>query len=426
VAKSKTTRSAAPVAAPKASEVPALPAGAEEVVFAPMDGEGVVIKFIKRVGDPVSVDDLIAEIESDKANIEVTSPIDGVMSEFHIAEGTEVNVSPETKIATVKAVGEPAKPKIKPPTADFGSVFVNAPMDADTATITYKLKVGDVCELDDLIAEVESDKATIEVTAPCDGVITELFLKEGEEMKLTQDMQICSLTRTAALGSSIVTPFATSLGTPGSSMFIPGSSGTQTRVLTRHELAMVENMTVRAGDTRVFHLEEKVDFAALVAKSKAASVTPVVTMIKALADGLISVDGNKKLSPDSKSMKTYGQVDIGVAVDLEGQLKVAVIRDCASKTITELSEEVKMFSKKGAKLSAADQNLDKVCWVLSSMGKNATHTVIPVLPKGTAGIIGVGRTDENGKGALTATICHSTMTGLEGAKIFRAFAEKCV
>merc|ERR1719321_1142548 len=101
-------------------------------------------------------------------------------------------------------------------------------------------------------------------------------------MKLTQDMEICSLRRTAEVGSSIVTPFATSLTMPGSSMFLPGTND-QHRVLTRHEKAMVENMTVRAGDTRVFYLEEKVEFAKIAAKSKGAQVTPVVTMIKGLA-----------------------------------------------------------------------------------------------------------------------------------------------
>merc|ERR1711871_1884419 len=74
--------------------------------------------------------------------------------------------------------------------------------------------------------------------------------------------------------------------------------------------------------------------------------------------------------------------------------------------MAEISADVKMFSSKGAKLSPADQNLDKVAWVVSSMGKTATHAVIPVLPKGCTGIVGVGRTDEDtGKSALIATIC---------------------
>ena len=49
----------------------------------------------------METDELIAEIESDKANIEVTSPIDGVIEEIFVEEGKEMNVSPETKLATV-------------------------------------------------------------------------------------------------------------------------------------------------------------------------------------------------------------------------------------------------------------------------------------------------------------------------------------
>jgi pyruvate/2-oxoglutarate dehydrogenase complex dihydrolipoamide acyltransferase (E2) component len=211
---------------------------------------------------------------------------------------------------------------------------------------------------------------------------------------------------------------------PGSSMFLPGTLD-QVTPLTRHSIAMVENMTVSAGDTRVFHLEERIGFQGVVSKSKSSGVTPVVTLIKALADAAEEC-GNKKLSADKKSMMTYGQVDIGVAMDFEGQLRVAVIRDASNKTMAEISSDVKMFSTKGAKLSLADQNLEKVAWVVSSMGKTATHAVIPVLPKGTTGIVGVGRTDEDtGKSSLIATICHATLTGIEGAKIFRTFIDKC-
>jgi len=237
------------------------------------------------------------------------------------------------------------------------------------------------------------------------------------------DTQIASVQRFTPPGSSTILPSA-SMATPGSSMFLPGTMD-QLTPLTRHSIAMVENMTVSAGDTRVFHLEERIPFSGVVSKSKASGVTPVVAMIKALADAAEQC-GNKKLSADKKSMMTYGQVDIGVAMDFEGQLRVAVIRDASNKSMAEISADVKMFSSKGAKLSLADQNLEKVAWVVSSMGKTATHAVIPVLPKGTTGIVGVGRTEEDtGKSTLIATICHATLTGIEGAKIFRTFIDKC-
>merc|ERR1719473_1827208 len=101
--KKKVGKKKAPEAPKKVAQAATTAAPAKiEVIMAPMDGEGVVIKFVKKVGDAVETDELIAEIESDKANIEVTSPIDGVIEEFFVEEGKEMNVSPETKLATVK------------------------------------------------------------------------------------------------------------------------------------------------------------------------------------------------------------------------------------------------------------------------------------------------------------------------------------
>merc|ERR1719387_328162 len=232
-----------------------------------------------------------------------------------------MNVSPETKLATVKpsakaAAPEPAKP-VPAREWDGPATVVNAPMDAETATVSYKVAVGDAVEADDLIAEIESDKATVEVNAPCAGTVAELFQKGGVEMQITMDTQIASVQRFTEPGSSTVLP-TSSMAMPGSSMFLPGTLD-QVTPLTRHSIAMVENMTVSAGDTRVFHLEERIGFQGVVRKSKSSGVTPVVTLIKALADAAEEC-GNKKLSADKKSMMTYGQVDIGVAMDFEGQL----------------------------------------------------------------------------------------------------------
>lgn len=57
------------------------------------------------------------------------------------------------------------------------------------------------------------------------------------------------------------------------------------------------------------------------------------------------------------------------------------------------------------------------------MGKQATDTVIPVLPKGTTGIFGIGRTDEGGSSVFAASLCHASLTGLEGALLMRTYKE---
>merc|ERR1719420_2645610 len=177
-----------------------------------------------------------------------------------------MNVSPETKLVTVKPSATATDaPKAAPVESwDGPATIVNAPMDAETAVVSYKVQVGDAVEADDLIAEIESDKATVEVNAPCAGTVAELFQKGGVEMQITMDTQIASVQRFTPPGSSTILP-TSSMATPGSSVFLPGTLDQMTP-LTRHSIAMVENMSVGVGDTRVFHLEERVPFAGVVSK----------------------------------------------------------------------------------------------------------------------------------------------------------------
>ena len=57
------------------------------------------------------------------------------------------------------------------------------------------------------------------------------------------------------------------------------------------------------------------------------------------------------------------------------------------------------------------------------MGKQATDVVLPVLPKGTTGIFGIGRTNEAGMSVFSASLCHASLTGLEGALLMRTYKE---
>ena len=54
--------------------------------------EGTVVKWLKNVGDAVSTQDIILEIETDKVGMEVPAPVDGVLSVIHVQEGETVAV----------------------------------------------------------------------------------------------------------------------------------------------------------------------------------------------------------------------------------------------------------------------------------------------------------------------------------------------
>src|SRR5437764_12366072 len=69
--------------------------------------ECLISRWVKRKGDAVSAGDVVAEIETDKATCEVTSPIDGVLLESFFDEGALVPVF--TNIFVVGAAGESAE-----------------------------------------------------------------------------------------------------------------------------------------------------------------------------------------------------------------------------------------------------------------------------------------------------------------------------
>lgn len=85
-------------------------ASSSEIVYAPMDGDGVQITFHKAIGEEVVADELIAEVESDKATVEINAPVTGVISQIFVKAGEELDVTPDTKICEIKGSASSTTP----------------------------------------------------------------------------------------------------------------------------------------------------------------------------------------------------------------------------------------------------------------------------------------------------------------------------
>jgi pyruvate dehydrogenase E2 component (dihydrolipoamide acetyltransferase) len=75
--------------------------------------EGAIVKWLKKEGDPVAKGDILFEIETDKANLEVESFFEGVLLKIYVREGITVPVN--TVVGYVGAAGEKAPPQPPPP-----------------------------------------------------------------------------------------------------------------------------------------------------------------------------------------------------------------------------------------------------------------------------------------------------------------------
>ncbi len=173
--------------------------------------EGTVATWLKKVGDKISEGDMLAEIETDKATMEFESFNEGTLLYIGIQAGETAPV--DSLLAIIGNEGEdisalisPLAPKggnsvaatvektttaeapITPPSGagglPAGVVVVTMPRLSDTMTegtvATWLKKVGDKVSEGDMLAEIETDKATMEFESFNEGTLLHIGIKEGQ------------------------------------------------------------------------------------------------------------------------------------------------------------------------------------------------------------------------------------------------------
>ncbi|QPB43133.1 pyruvate dehydrogenase complex dihydrolipoyllysine-residue acetyltransferase [Rodentibacter haemolyticus] len=148
--------------------------------------EVTVTEVMVKVGDTVSVDQSIINVEGDKASMEVPAPEAGVVKEVLVKVGDKVTTGTPMLVLD-SAVEAPAQPvptteSTAAPTA--ASVEVNVPdIGSDEVNVTeIMVKVGDSVDVDQSIINVEGDKASMEVPAPIAGVVKEILINVGDKV----------------------------------------------------------------------------------------------------------------------------------------------------------------------------------------------------------------------------------------------------
>ena len=161
-----------------------------------------VIELFVKVGDTIAVDDAIATLESDKATMDVPSSHAGVVKEVLVGIGDKVSegsvlikveaagaaaAAPAPAVAAAApAAAAPAAPApAAAPAAAGGVVEVKVPDIGDfdaVPVIELFVKVGDTIKVDDAIATLESDKATMDVPSSHAGVVKEVLVSIGDKV----------------------------------------------------------------------------------------------------------------------------------------------------------------------------------------------------------------------------------------------------
>src|SRR5918993_4346519 len=160
--------------------------------------EVTIANWLKKDGDIVKVDEVIAELESDKATFELpaqsagvlkilkqqgeTVPIGEAICEIEPSSETAPSSKPDKAPAPAAAPAAKAEPKASGGTKEMKVPAVGESITEVTIS-TWLKKEGDFVKLDEVIAEVESDKATFELPAEATGIL-HIVAKEKETLPI--------------------------------------------------------------------------------------------------------------------------------------------------------------------------------------------------------------------------------------------------
>ena len=197
--------------------------------------EGTVATWLKKVGDKISEGDILAEIETDKATMEFESFNEGTLLHIGIQEGEtapvdsllaiignegedisallaggDASAAEAPKAETKEAPAAEAKTETPAPAAKTatelpkGVIVVTMPRLSDTMTegtvATWLKKVGDAVAEGDILAEIETDKATMEFESFNEGTLLYIGIQEGNTAPVDSLLAIIGPTGTDISG----------------------------------------------------------------------------------------------------------------------------------------------------------------------------------------------------------------------------------
>lgn len=183
--------------------------------------EGKIVKWNKQVGDKVKSDDVLADVETDKATMEVVGYADGTLLYIGVPEGKAAQINeiiaivgkegedfqsllgggsapsaPAAASAPTPAVSEPVAAGVDAEALakSLGVTVIRMPLLSDTMTegkiVAWNKKVGDTVKADDSLADVETDKATMEVVPYADGTLLFTGVEAGSAAKINEVIAI--------------------------------------------------------------------------------------------------------------------------------------------------------------------------------------------------------------------------------------------
>ena len=389
--------------APQASSEPAaaetLPpqssGGGIEKVVVPDTGnaDGVtVIEVSIGVGDTVSEGDTLIVLESDKASMEIPSPVSGKVLALSVKEGD--TVAQGDAIADVEATGgsQPQATTVstQQPAATPASTKAPAPQppvveEAIVPSVGSSVHAGPAVRA--LARELGVNLSSVPSTGPR-GRITKFDLHDFVKAKL----QEAESGKTMNGGSGIPPIPPVDFAAFGPVERIP---------MTKIHKLTADNMTrcwlnvpavTQFDEADITDLETFRKSMKPEAEKKGVKLTPLPFLIKASAYALAELPQvNASIDPSTDEIVRKGYIHIGIAVDTPDGLMVPVIRNADQKGIWDIAAEASELADKAKNKKLKPAEMQGATFTISSLGSIGGTAFTPIVPSPQAAILGIAK-----------------------------------
>ena len=405
--------------------------------LSPTMEEGILAKWHVKVGDTVAAGDVIAEIETDKATMEVEAVDEGTIEAILVAAGTEgvkVNtpiarlaggdVKPAPKAAVAPAAATMAVTAESTPATEVKSASVSVP-----SPIAVGARVA-ASPLARRLAEINKlDLKAISGSGP-----------HGRVIKRDIEAALAGGTGKAAPAASTQAPAAEprkvqsleQMGIlPGSYDLVPLNN--MRKVIARRLTDSFRDiphfpLTVDIEIDNLLSARAKIN-TALESKGIKVSVNDLV--IKAVANALEQVpEANASFTPEGIAMHKHA--DIAVAVAIDGGLITPIVRSAELKTVSQIAKEMKDLAARARDMKLKPEEFQGGTFSVSNLGMFGIKQFASIINEPQGCILSVGAGDQrpvvkNGALAVatvmtvTLTCDHRVVDGSVGAKFITAF-----
>ncbi|MCB9519848.1 MAG: 2-oxo acid dehydrogenase subunit E2 [Myxococcales bacterium] len=418
----------------------------EMIQLSPTMDEGLIVAWLKREGDVVAAGDVIAEIETDKATMEMESFFDGTLLSIVVPAGSAAKIgaalavigAPGEDVAAALAArgGAPAAAVAEPAAAAVAS-DVGAAESSAAPEATVGASDGGRVRSSPLARKLAAERGiaieSVVGTGPAGRVVkrdVDAFVAPAKGAASSAAPAAAASRPAASVAAVSVAPSAA----PAASRSVP---------LTPMRKAIAKNLTAAWQApafmlTREIAMERAMAFrrelnAALEADGDATRISVNDLIIKACARALVDVPAMNS-AYEGDTITLFGSADVGMAVALDGGLITPVIRAAESKSLRAIATEARALAGRARDKKLAPEEYTGSTFSISNLGMFGIDHFTAVLNPPAAGILAVGQTRKVpvvGPGdvlvvgermTVTLTCDHRAVDGAVGATFLQRFA----